>query len=757
MPFGISSAPGIFQRFMEQLIAGIPGCAVYLDDVIVTGENDENHVANVRRIFQRLEENGLRCRPEKCTFASQQIEYVGHIIDANGIKPSTKRLEAIRMMPRPKNVRQVEAFIGKINYYNKFIPNFSAKASALNILRRQGQKFEWGEAQDNAFTALKDDIITATQLVHHNDKLPIILATDASKYGLVAVISHRYPDGSENPIAFASKTLNKSQINYSQVEKEALSIVFGVTRFHQYLYGRRFELTSDHQPLVTIFHPHKKLPVATLHRLQRWAIFLQAYDYTIRYKNTAQHANADALSRLPMGEDLEFDYWENKILNVYEVNETALDTFPISSSTVSKETEKDVQLQVVKRMIQDGWPHHLPESHGNIKSYCDRRLSLSLQKGVVLLQTEHNRVVVPATLQPKVLAMLHEGHWGQTRMKQISRRYVWFPKIDEAIERLCKTCAICATTAASPKQHYSSWPPAAKPWEIIHIDFAGPFFGSMWLIIVDSLSKFPYTIEMSTTTSTATISALQKVFAIEGLPETIVSDNGTQFTSWEFQKFCELNAITHLTTAPFHPASNGLAERFVRIFKEAFGKEMKGTSSKEKALCKYLATYRSTPNPITGKSPAEILHGRQPRTLLSALFPNQHVPNHSKSKFCIGQEVQARNFSGKNKWITAKINQVLSRMMYNITTPRGIIRRHQNQIRRAAAPPTCEPVDDEIEWDVDPTNITTHNNAPQTRNDHPTTLAQDSDNNSNVQTGVPTVRRSERPRKQTVRFQIPSQ
>ncbi|XP_036341323.1 uncharacterized protein K02A2.6-like [Rhagoletis pomonella] len=308
MPFGIFSAPGIFQRFMEQLIAGIPGCAVYLDDVIVTGENDENHVANVRRIFQRLEENGLRCRPEKCTFVSQQIEYAGHIIDGNGIKPSTKRLEAIRMMSRHKNVHEVEAFIGKINYYNKFIPNFSAKATALNILRRQGQKFEWSEAQDTAFTALKDDIITATQIVHHNDKLPIILATDASKYGLGVVISHRYPDGSENPIAFASKTLNKSQINYSQVEKEALSIVFGVTRFHQYLYGH-------------------------------------------------------ALSRLPMGEDLEFDYWENKILNVYEVNETALDTFPISSSTISKETEKDVQLQVVKRMIQDGWPHHLPESH----------------------------------------------------------------------------------------------------------------------------------------------------------------------------------------------------------------------------------------------------------------------------------------------------------------------------------------------------------------------------------------------------------
>ncbi|XP_017471477.1 PREDICTED: uncharacterized protein K02A2.6-like [Rhagoletis zephyria] len=197
MPFGIASAPGIFQRVMEELVQGMSGCAVYLDDIIITGSSDEEHLNNVKELFQRLSAYGLRCKEDKCQFACQQVEYVGHIIDSKGIRPTAQRLKAIEMMPRPSNVKEVESFIGKINYYNKFIPNFSSKAAALNTLRRQTVKFEWGPAQESAFLALKSEIVKATQLVHYNDSLPIVLATDASKSGIGAVISHRYADGSE--------------------------------------------------------------------------------------------------------------------------------------------------------------------------------------------------------------------------------------------------------------------------------------------------------------------------------------------------------------------------------------------------------------------------------------------------------------------------------------------------------------------------------------------------------------------------------
>lgn len=685
LPFGIASAPGIFQRLMDEVTASIPGCAVYLDDIIVTGKTNDEHICNLKEVFVRLDQYGLKCKREKCRFAEEKIEYVGHIIDSKGFFPSEKRLDAIKLMPRPQNLKELEAFIGKLNYYNKFMPNFSSKAGPLNELRRQGVEFKWTNRQQTAFQELKDTIINAVQLVHYQSDIPLRLATDASKYGIGAVISHVYPDGSEHPISFASKTLTETQIGYSQIEKEALSIIYGVTKFHQYLYGRKFELVTDHQALTTLFNPNKKLPVMTLHRLQRWAIVLLSYNYTIRYNSTKHHANADALSRLPVGADPEFDREEKNMCNVYEVYQSIIDECPVNAKSVALFTKDDTILKEVGHMISNGWPATFKNSNiqDNLKPYFDRRFSLSLQNGIVLLQSDYTRVVIPVALRSQVLHMLHEGHWGKSRMKQMARRYVWFPKIDEEIEKVSKSCSICSSKASDPKKQFSPWPQATEPWERIHLDFAGPFFSRMWLIVVDSFSKFPYTIELQSATSATTISSLQKILSIEGLPRTIVSDNGTQFTSDEFKKFCELNSIEHLTIAPFHPASNGLAERFVRTFKESFSKLMMDSNDKDLALFKYLSTYRTTPDPVSGKSPAELLHGRQPRNILSVLMPTtKHTKAADLTKFYVGQQVHARNYSGKGKWIDGTIKKVVGRRMYVIQISNGIIRRHQNQLRQ---------------------------------------------------------------------------
>ncbi|XP_037942747.1 uncharacterized protein K02A2.6-like [Teleopsis dalmanni] len=333
LPFGIASAPGIFQRLMEEVTAGIPNCAVYLDDIIVTGRNNKEHLNNVFKIFQRLEEYGLTCKSEKCSFAQEQVDYVGHVINVNGLMPTGKRVEAIKLMPRPRNIQEVEAFIGKVNYYNKFIKQFSILAAPLNELRKKNAVFKWTAYHEDAFQALKNAMIKATELVHYDDKKPIVLAVDASKYGIGAVISHRYADGSEKPIAYASKKLNSSQERYSQIEKEALAIIYGVTKFHQYLYGRRFELITDHQALTTLFNPNRKLPVMALHRLRRWAIVLQAYEYIIRFKSSSQNANADALSRLPCGDDIQFDRKEVVMLDdVDTVYQNAVDYLPVNAT-----------------------------------------------------------------------------------------------------------------------------------------------------------------------------------------------------------------------------------------------------------------------------------------------------------------------------------------------------------------------------------------------------------------------------------------
>jgi len=203
MPFGIANAPAIFQRIMDQVIPGIPNCIAYLDDILVTGVNEEEHFKTLEMVLSKLGEFGLRCNMDKCLFFQDQVSYLGYIISKSGKQPDPKRIEAIQKLPTPADVKQVEAFIGKLNYYGKFIPKFSDLCAPLNRLRKKHEKWKWTHECQQAFNTLKQQLSEATILVHFDPQLPIILATDASNYGIGAVIMHRYPNGSEKPIAYA--------------------------------------------------------------------------------------------------------------------------------------------------------------------------------------------------------------------------------------------------------------------------------------------------------------------------------------------------------------------------------------------------------------------------------------------------------------------------------------------------------------------------------------------------------------------------
>uniref|UniRef100_A0A5S6QK83 RNA-directed DNA polymerase n=1 Tax=Trichuris muris TaxID=70415 RepID=A0A5S6QK83_TRIMR len=500
LPFGVASAPAIFQQFMAQLISGVPGCAAYLDDIIVTGKDIADHVRNLEILFDRLTAAGLRCKLEKCTFFRPTVEYVGHIISANGIRPSERGVEAIRKLPCPRNLQELQVFIGKVNYYAKFLEDFAKDCAILNALRQKNVPFVWTNEHQCAFERLKEKIANATLLVHFQEDLPVILATDASQHGVGAVLLHRYPDGTERPIAHASKTLSAQQKGYSQVEKEGLAIVFGVKKFHRYLYGRHFELLTDHKPLVSIFNPSKALPVMTAQRLQRWAITLMAYSFNIKYKSGAQHNNADALSRLPMGPDVELDQTE---ANWSELTDSDMDlnSFPIDSAHLARATADDPVLKQVVRYVTSTWPSSSRTVTEHVKPYWNKRNSISLRKGILLYNTEFNRVIVPSALQEKVIQLLHHGHFGTVRMKQLARRYCWWPKLDARISEVVSSCASCTALAAALPREYQPWPIPDGPWERIHIDYAGPFWGQMWLICIDPFSKFPYVAAMSKTTT----------------------------------------------------------------------------------------------------------------------------------------------------------------------------------------------------------------------------------------------------------------
>ena len=237
------------------------------------------------------------------------------------------------------------------------------------------------------------------------------------------------------------------------------------------------------------------------------------------------------------------------------------------------------------------------------------------------------RIVVPLKLRGTLLHSLHESHQGIVRMKSIARSYIWWPNIDSAIENLAKSCKSCAESQAAPaKLPIHSWSFPERPWQRLHIDFLGPLNGLYWLVIVDAYSKWPEAIPFNSMPSTKEMLAkFRDIIARFGLPEEISSDNGPQFASTEFQNFCKINGIRSKLSAPYHPATNGEAERFVRTFKQAY-KSFKSTNWKREAVS-FLMSYRTTPHAATNRTPSEMLFGRNIRTKWDLLRPSIILKN----------------------------------------------------------------------------------------------------------------------------------
>lgn len=699
--YGIASAPAIFQRYLEQLLKDIPGCINYLDDIVVSGTSAEDHLHNLRTLFTRLRQAGLKCNKAKCAFFQASIHYLGHVISADGITPSEPLVRAIAALPPPTNVTQLRSFLGKVSYYRKFLPHLATTAAPLHALCRKEAPFRWTPACDKAFHTLRQALQEAPCLTNYTPSLPVWVAADASESGLGAVLAHRYPDGSERPIAYASKTLTEAQRKYSQIEKEALAIVFACSKFYPYLYGRHFHILTDHKPLLSLFAPEAPLPKRASHRITRWALFLSRFRFQLHFRSSGKHANADALSRLPCGPDALFDTSELLVFQVDEDIQQALDRFPVTARQVADATARDRVLRPILRFVREGWPDAPPPAASpDLRFFFTIRHQLVAAQGVLLWAAAEAspRVVVPEALQQRTLRILHEGHWGLTRTKTLARRHVFWRGLTADLTRLIHSCDTCARQQARPPLLFQSWPAASAPWERLHVDYAGPFLGSYWLLLTDAYSHFPFIFPCQSITSAFTISALEKVFALEGLPSTLVTDNGPQFRSQEFETFCSRNGVSHVLTPPFHPQSNGAAERLVRTFKTQMLKYTE-TRSVDQALLLFLSTYRATP--VQRQSPAEMLHGRQPKTLLHLLHPPPLVTGQpgGRQRYRPGTLVWARGFGPRPSWVPASVVRNRGRVLYEVHIQGRTVTRHRNQLRlRIPAPsspvpmPTAPPV-----------------------------------------------------------------
>ncbi|XP_036329398.1 uncharacterized protein K02A2.6-like [Rhagoletis pomonella] len=418
-------------------------------------------------------------------------------------------------------------------------------------------------------------------------------------------------------------------------------------------------------------------PSVSEENLIAYAVFLSGFDYRVVYKRGIDNANADCLSRAPVcSPHLADTIINNKINQLCESTIQQISTLKLNHNTLKLETEKDSELSALLQ---------------NLKNKRIENTMFTINNGIIF---RGQRVVIPAILQQLVLKELHLTHMSISKMKQLARRYVYWKSIDKDIEQLVKECVACSTVrACPPKVKLHTWEEPEQNWQRIHIDYAGPFQGYHYLVVIDAKSKWA---EIGLTniapTSSITIEMLSDVYARHGYPDVIVSDNATIFTSDEFKLFCSSHGVFQKFIAPGHPATNGLAERNIQTLKQRLKCMTDDPRPMRKKLREILFRYRSTPLKC-GNTPAELYLGRQIRiqldTLKSPKVDSQRtVQRHDVRQLKEGERVQTRYYiNNKKSWKFGTIIKKLGHLHYMIKLDDGyILKRHINQLRATRVP-----------------------------------------------------------------------
>ena len=550
MPFGLKSAPSTFQRLMNRVLMGQlqNHCFVYLDDVILFGETLQEHNERLREILERLRKHNLKIEPDKCEFLKTELQYLGHVVTTQGVKPDPLKVEAITKFPHPKSPTDVKSFLGLVGYYRKFIPKFSGIAKPLNELLKKDVPFHWSENQEKAFNELKEILISEPLLQYPDFTKSFVLTTDASGFAVGAILSQG-PINHDKPIAYASRTLNSAEQNYSVIEKELTAIVWACKHFRPYLLGRPFIIVTDHKPLVWMFNI--KEPSS---RLLRWRLLLEEFEFNIEHKAGKRNTNADALSRNPV----------------------VLTTLIAS---------KEKQSRIIKEM------HEFPLG----------------------------------------------GHLGINRTYDRLKLYVTWPGMYQDVERFIKCCKICQENKIqgpynkAPLQETDT---QNEVWDKIYLDIVGPYpiseDGHKYVLTCqDNLSKYIIGIPMfNQTAEEVALHFLNSIILVYGIPQQIVTDQGTQFLSELFQRLCKLLRITKLNTTAYHPESNGALERTHRALTEYLRCFCAGDKSDWNKWIPFACfTYNTTPHSMTKYTPYELMYGKKPN--LPGLLQQKITPTYN--------------------------------------------------------------------------------------------------------------------------------
>lgn len=544
VPFGLKNAPFTMNRLMNLAIGFDlePFVFVYLDDIIIATETLEEHFRLLEEVALRLRKAGLTISVEKSRFCRKQVKYLGYLLTENGLSIDSAKLEPILNYPRPKSIRDVRRLMGLMGFYQKFIPRYSHLTAPITDLLKKCKKFKWSDEAEMALEGLKSVLTSAPVLANPDYTRPFIIETDASQLAVGAALLQQFDDG-KRIIGYYSKKLSSTQRKYAATEKECLAVLMAVENFRHYIEGTTFTVITDCKSITWLF----SITAANANsRLLRWALKLQSYDFVLQYRKGKDNVLADCLSRINTIRILDQNYTEliDKIVKAPHDYKN----FKVTGKCIYKYVEEPLKF----RDKRFEWKYYPPESE---------RLSL--------IEYVHN----PA----------HLGY--EKTLSALKEKYFW-PQMASEVKTFCKNCLPCKTskgininptpTMGSQKKYCD------YPFQFITLDYVGPFPSSgkgkftCLLVVTDVFSKFIMVQPFRQATASSLVQFLeQAIFLLFGVPEMVLTDNGSQFTSKDFAALLKQYGVKHWLTPSYHPQVNN-TERVNKVVTTAIRATLKG-------------------------------------------------------------------------------------------------------------------------------------------------------------------------------------
>ena len=576
--FGLRNAGATFQRLMDSILGDLPFVVVYVDDILIFSPSFKQHLSDIQQVLEKLRENGLIVKPSKCEWAKKRIEFLGHIIDGEGVAPLPQKVAAVQNFPTPSTIKNLQEFAGMVNYYHRFLPHIAAVMGPLyQALKGKPKKLAWTPLLQKAFENTKSALAAAAKLSYPSSKDDLILTTDASSTAIGGVLEQDTPNG-RRPISFFSRKLSHTETRYSTFDRELLAVHKGVRQFRHLLEGRPFKILTDHLPLV---HAFTKTADAWSPRQQRQLSAIAEYPCSISYLRGSSNQVADALSR-----------------NAHSLNAVQIG---LNYSDIARAQQGDKELQRLRQnQTKLTWVE------------CD-------VEGLPLVcetSTGRSRPYLPPSVRKQAFNQAHNlSHpSGRSMVKILTERFLW-EGMRKDIRQWAQECLSCqkAKVGRHTETGIGDFNTSPRRLAHLHVDVVGPLppsEGFRYLFtIIDRNTRWPEAIPLRQQTAETCGKALIEWVARHGVPETIVSDRGTTFTSKLWSALADsLGTAIHHTTS-YNPEANGLVERFHRTLKAALMARCNAPNWRRN-LPWVLLGIRTTPHAALNYSPAEALYGQ---------------------------------------------------------------------------------------------------------------------------------------------------